>query len=471
MQELIRKLLQTAGLHPKYWAYALQHANFLYNNIQIRKNGHSAYENFTNKTSNIDAGFEPPTFGCKMIAYNHNYVQKVFKEHHAGIFMGFRQTFKNALMLLPSEKIVVTSSFRVFPDIYPMQKKDNEKLYDNIFETFRPNQSEFEDYYLSVTPPGPHNPSGGSGGVGSKNESSKGKKNREPTIENVPDESQLTTANNDVIMTDVPNSSSMIPESRRIEISHEQEFIPENRRIEAPHEKEAVPESKIISQQKTVSSKNGKRTTTKYKKSKIKKLTLKLGKKEDSNTTTEQSSKPAEITNTKPSNIEPQIESSKELVKFQPVEEESDNEEFYDAQDLDHDHQNQVVSIPEDDFLTKMAELYENYKEIKKFYKTDKAYLEATHHRHYYNPDDKPIPSTNVIDNRSKEYWEQEGKLREQLGLPTKPMKAPDLRVDKRILDPFMEVQARKMDSDLKNKFASEGEKSMEDIVIIDVHF
>ena len=70
-------------------------------------------------------------FGCLCFAYNYENNQKLFTLHKEGIFLGYEDSIKKALILIRNpHKIIRTSSFKTIDTIFPSSDKRFEVLQD-----------------------------------------------------------------------------------------------------------------------------------------------------------------------------------------------------------------------------------------------------------------------------------------------------------------------------------------------------
>lgn len=116
----MKLLLFESGLPKFLWIYAFQHAIFLLNYIPRNKNTISPWKMFTGKDKNIK---DLLPFGCLIFYFNFVNDQKIFTEYKSGIFIGYDNTIKIALIYETStEKIIRSSAFQGMQHIFPLRK-------------------------------------------------------------------------------------------------------------------------------------------------------------------------------------------------------------------------------------------------------------------------------------------------------------------------------------------------------------
>lgn len=133
----LRLLLVQSGIPRSLWMYAFKHAIFLLNYFPRGTNDDSPWKIFSGKEKLVK-NIIP--FGCLIFYYNYNNDQKVFTQYKSGVFLGYDNTSKIALVYdVAARKIIRTSAFQAYEAIFPLRKpmwfendgKDSKRKYLN----------------------------------------------------------------------------------------------------------------------------------------------------------------------------------------------------------------------------------------------------------------------------------------------------------------------------------------------------
>ena len=119
IERKMKKLLIDSNVPNKYWNFAFRHSVFLHNYLPLNNSNQSPWEVFRQTKKHVEVS---APFGCKIVAFNHNVKQKIFKRDTVGTFLGFQATTKIAYILEKNtDKIIRLSSFNFIQSVLPYQ--------------------------------------------------------------------------------------------------------------------------------------------------------------------------------------------------------------------------------------------------------------------------------------------------------------------------------------------------------------
>ena len=123
IEERIRKLLQSSGVPKSLWPYAFSHSIFLNNMVPRNHNTRNPVSLLKNASIEIPSKLLP--FGSEIYLYNYDRVQKLFKENHRCVFLGYGgngvvPTVSQVVAYrLDTKKVIRSSAFKASAEKYP----------------------------------------------------------------------------------------------------------------------------------------------------------------------------------------------------------------------------------------------------------------------------------------------------------------------------------------------------------------
>lgn len=118
---LSRTLLLTSMIPKHLWRYAVQHAQFLHNNVLLHPTFLKTPFNLLTGLTKTGSLATIAPFGCLAYAYDHHPGEsKLFRSALVGVFLGYAATQKIAWIYV-SGTVIRSSSFRTFDKVFPFR--------------------------------------------------------------------------------------------------------------------------------------------------------------------------------------------------------------------------------------------------------------------------------------------------------------------------------------------------------------